>query len=425
VSAFENEGGRRFSDDDLAIQVVDVSKRFRLYREKASSLKQRITRWQSSVYEEFWALRDVSLSVPRGSAYGLIGHNGSGKSTLLRLMAGIHRPTTGTVTTDGRISALLELGAGFHPELSGRENVYLNGAILGLSRKELRTKIDEIVEFAGLEEFIDSPVKVYSSGMYVRLGFSVAVHVNPEILIVDEVIAVGDEEFQRRCFEHLYKLRRSGTTIVLVSHSLGLMQNMCDRAAWLDHGVVQAEGAVDEVVQHYLGKVNADERRRMETAGAPTEVVGHRGSGDIEVVDVEYLDGEGHSTKVGRSGDPFVIRIHYRAKQPVQRPVFGLAIHHESGAHITGPNTRYAGVDLPTLEGEGHVDHRFEALPLLPGTYRLSAAIVDWNLIHVHDFVDQGYTLIVQPGSNLEQHGYVSLGGTWDLETTERLRRHA
>jgi ABC-type polysaccharide/polyol phosphate transport system ATPase subunit len=326
-------------------------------------------------------------------------------------MAGIHRPTTGTVTTHGRISALLELGAGFHPELSGRENVYLNGAILGLSRRELRTKIDEIVEFAGLEDFIDSPVKVYSSGMYVRLGFSVAVHVNPEILIIDEVIAVGDEEFQRRCFEHLYKLRRSGTTVVLVSHSLGLMQTMCDHAAWLDHGVVRAVGPVDEVVREYLSKVNADESRRLDDTTVE-ETVGHRGTGDAEVVDVELIGATG-TTHVGSSGDPLTIRIHYKCHQPIANPVFGLAIHHESGAHISGPNTRFSGVDLGTISGEGFVDYAFEHLPLLPGTYRLSVAVVDWSMLHVHDYVDQAYALVVQPGSTQEQYGYVALGGTW------------
>jgi lipopolysaccharide transport system ATP-binding protein len=266
-------------------------------------------------------------------------------------------------------------------------------------------------------------VKVYSSGMYVRLGFSIAVHVNPEILIIDEVIAVGDEEFQRRCFEYLYRLRRDGTTVVLVSHSLGLMQTMCDRAAWLNHGVLMAEGDVDDVVQQYLDKVNNDESRRM--AGEDGAVaLGHRGSGEIEVTGVEFIDGHGHAVQVGSSGEPLVIRIHYRAREPVKNPVFGLAVHHEAGAHISGPNTRFSGVDLGTLEGEGFVDYGFEHLPLMAGTYRLSAAIVDWNMLHVHDNVDQGYSLVVQPGSNPEQYGYVSLGGRWS-SGAEGVRRGA
>ena len=198
------------------IVVDDVSKRFRLYTSRANSLKERFTARRFARYEDFWALRDVSLEIPPATTFGLIGHNGSGKSTLLRCIAGIYQPTSGTVSVDGRISALLELGAGFHPDLTGKENIYLNAAILGLSTKEIDAVFDDIVDFSGIAGFIDAPVKVYSSGMFVRLGFAVAVHVNPEILLIDEVVAVGDEEFQRRCFEHIHSLRRSGVTIVLL-----------------------------------------------------------------------------------------------------------------------------------------------------------------------------------------------------------------
>jgi lipopolysaccharide transport system ATP-binding protein len=244
--------------------VVDgVSKRFRLYRDRATSIKEAVTRRFRSRFDEFWALREVTLDVRRGETLGLIGHNGSGKSTLLRLMAGIHPPTTGTITTEGRISALLELGAGFHPDLTGRENIYLNGSILGLNRREVDGVFDQIVAFAGLEEFIDTPVKVYSSGMYVRLGFAVAVHVQPDILFVDEVIAVGDEEFQRRCFDHLDRLRRHGTTIVLVSHSVSVLQKMCDRLVWLDHGRILEVGEPYEVAGNYLAAVDRAEGERL------------------------------------------------------------------------------------------------------------------------------------------------------------------
>lgn len=239
------------------IQVHDVSKKFRLERNRPSSLKEAILRiGKKSDADDFWVLRDINLEIPKGSFFGLIGHNGSGKSTLLRLMAGIHRATTGTIESEGRLSALLELGSGFHPDLTGRENVYLNGAMLGLSRKHMAESMDTIIEFSGIGEFIDEPVKIYSSGMYVRLGFAVAVNVDPEILLVDEVIAVGDEEFQRRCMGRMNQLRERGTTIVLVSHNAQLMANLCDRIGWLDHGRLIAVGEADEVIGQYLDHVN-------------------------------------------------------------------------------------------------------------------------------------------------------------------------
>jgi len=239
------------------IQVHDVSKKFRLERNRPSSLKEATLRiGKKSDADDFWVLRDINLDIPKGSFFGLIGHNGSGKSTLLRLMAGIHRATTGTIESEGRLSALLELGSGFHPDLTGRENVYLNGAMLGLSRKHMAESMDTIIEFSGIGEFIDEPVKIYSSGMYVRLGFAVAVNVDPEILLVDEVIAVGDEEFQRRCMGRMNQLRERGTTIVLVSHNAQLMADLCDRIGWLDHGRLIAVGEPDEVIGQYLDHVN-------------------------------------------------------------------------------------------------------------------------------------------------------------------------
>ena len=246
-----------------AIEVEDVSKRFRLYTDRPGSVKQLFTKFGRPKYEDFWAVRNVTLDVGHASVAGLIGHNGCGKSTLLRMMAGIHFPTTGTVATSGRISALLELGAGFHPELTGRENVYLNASILGLSRKQTDVIFDRIVDFSGLSAFIDSPVKHYSSGMYVRLGFSVAVHVDPQILLVDEVIAVGDEDFQRRCLDHLAGLKASGVTIVLVSHNLGVVGDLCEQVTWMDHGVVRDSGEPSSVIANYLREVNAGEAERL------------------------------------------------------------------------------------------------------------------------------------------------------------------
>src|SRR3954471_22553739 len=237
---------------ETAVEVTGVSKRFRLYHERNQSLKAAFMRGRRAKFDEFWALQDVSFSVPAGKTYGLIGHNGSGKSTLLKCLAGILVPDKGSVRTRGKVSALLELGAGFHPELSGRDNVYLNGSILGMSKKQIDSQFDEIVDFAGLETFIDTPVKNYSSGMYVRLGFSVAINVDPEILLVDEVLAVGDEAFQRKCSEKFADLKESGKTIVVVSHALGAMQSLCDQLALLEHGNLVTVGPSQDVIDDYL-----------------------------------------------------------------------------------------------------------------------------------------------------------------------------
>lgn len=236
---------------DIAVHVNDVSKKFRLYHERNQSLKSAIMRRKISVHEDFWALRDITFDVPTGSTFGLIGSNGSGKSTLLKCLAKILYPETGTITANGKVAALLEVGSGFHPELSGRENVFLNGSILGMNRKEIQRKFDEIVDFSGVEQFIDQPVKNYSSGMYVRLGFAVAINVDPDILVVDEVLAVGDAEFQQKCFQKFEDFKAAGKTVILVSHSMGSVKSMCDHAAWINKGNLELVGEADPVIAAY------------------------------------------------------------------------------------------------------------------------------------------------------------------------------
>lgn len=236
------------------IQIQNVTKSFRLYKERNQSIKSAIMRGRTSVHEDFKALKDVSLEIFQGETFGLVGDNGSGKSTLLKCIAKILYPESGTIVSVGKIAALLEVGSGFHPELSGRENIYLNGSILGMSRKEIQSKFDTIVEFSGVGEFIDQPVKNYSSGMYVRLGFSVAIHVDPDILLVDEVLAVGDESFQLKCFEKFEEFRKAGKTVVIVSHALSTMVEMCDRIAWLSHGSLLEVGHPEQIISKYRGK---------------------------------------------------------------------------------------------------------------------------------------------------------------------------
>jgi ABC-2 type transport system ATP-binding protein len=394
-----------------SIVVSDVSKRFRLYHEKNQSLKASLMRRRRAAFEEFWALRDVSLQVEEGETFGLIGENGSGKSTLLKCMARILRPDSGSVDVRGKVSALLELGAGFHPELSGRENVYLNGTILGLSHRELDRKFDDIVEFAGLERFIDTPVKNYSSGMYVRLGFSVAINVDPDVLLVDEVLAVGDEQFQRRCTEKFADLRAAGKTIVLVSHALEAMRNLCDRLAWLEHGHLLDVGTPGNIIDTYIGEAQEDRERDDE---------GHSrwGSGEGRVERIELLDANGAPTTRVHTGDEVRIRFHYETTEPIDRPVFGMAIHTIEGMHVTSPNTREGGREIDKIDGTGYVDLHVARLMLLPGAYDITASLYDWACVHAFDFRQRALRFDVEVGTPAERHGGVlSLGGSWSVHT--------
>jgi ABC-2 type transport system ATP-binding protein len=396
------------SPAEAAVAVDAVSKRFRLYHERNQSLKAALMRKRRAVVEEFWALQDVSFDVPEGTTFGLIGENGSGKSTLMKCMARILRPDSGSVTVRGRVSALLELGAGFHPELSGRENVYLNGAILGISQKDLTRKFDEIVDYAGIGEFIDQPVKNYSSGMYVRLGFSVAINVDPDVLLVDEVLAVGDEAFQRKCGEKFAELREQGKTIVLVSHSMVAVHNLCDKVAWLDHGRVKMLDSARKVVDEYTGAVQVDTH--------PDAEGGSRwGSGEAKLHAVELLDAGGTPTSQTRTGEAVTIRLHYDLSKPIERPNFGLIIQTVDGSHVSGPNSRDAGLVIERLEGRGHVDVTIDPLMLLPGTYDISASIHDWAGLKPFDVRRHIVRFHVEPGEPRETFGVVSLGGRWKV----------
>jgi ABC-type polysaccharide/polyol phosphate transport system ATPase subunit len=396
-----------------AISVDNVSKRYRLYHERNQHLKSALLRRRRVSYEEFWALSDVSFDVEPGDMFGIIGENGSGKSTLLKCMARILRPDKGRINVQGKISALLELGAGFHPELSGRENVHLNGSILGLKRRDLDRKFDEIVAFAGLERFIDTPVKSYSSGMYVRLGFSVAINVDPDVLLIDEVLAVGDESFQRRCSEKFAELKEQGKTVVIVSHSLGSVRSLCDKAAWLESGVLRAVGPAGSIIDGYIDEVHED-REQVADAGS------RWGSGEARIERIELLDGSGRPTDRVHTGDSVAIRLHYSFEERIPRPVFGVAIHTVDGVHVTGPNTREAGCVPEALEGLGHVDLLVANLLLLPGTYDVSAAVTDYATLHTFDFRHNAFRFDVDPGQPHETYGgVVSLNGAWKLEPQE------
>ncbi|HEX2191662.1 MAG TPA: ABC transporter ATP-binding protein [Acidimicrobiales bacterium] len=397
---------------DAAITVDNVSKRFRIYHERNQSLKSALLRRRRGDFEEFWALQDVSLEVPQGASMGLIGENGSGKSTLLKCMAKILRPDAGRIATEGKISALLELGAGFHQELSGRENVYLNGSILGLSRKELDRKFDDIVQLAGLERFIDSPVKTYSSGMYLRLGFSVAINVNPDVLLVDEVLAVGDEQFQRRCKDKFAELRQQGRTVVLVSHALETIRELCASAAWLDGGSLRSQGPVDVVVDGYL---DAQAPVPPGGDGAPGGRGSSPGAGGNAVVGIELLDEGGRHTREALTGDAVTLRFHYALDRSVARPVFGMAIHTGDGIEVTTAAMN-ADVTAAYCGRQGHVDLRVSSLPLLPGAYDVSATIADGATGAVLDEHRRAFRFVVDAGApHGASGGIVDLGGSWHL----------
>jgi ABC-2 type transport system ATP-binding protein len=397
------------------ISVRDVAKRFRLYHERNQSLKAVVMRGGRARYEEFWALDDVTFDVEQGTTFALVGENGSGKSTMLKCLAKILRPDRGSIEVEGKVSALLELGAGFHAELSGRENVFLNGSILGLSRKELETRFDDIVEFAGIERFIDMPVKNYSSGMYVRLGFSIAINVDPDVLLIDEVLAVGDEQFQRRCLERVAHLREDGKTIVVVTHSLSTVRNLCDAAVWLDRGKVRALGPAGEVADAYLGEVHVDHEVTEGVDGS------RWGTGEVRFTGFELLGPGGEATTQVRTGDAVTFRFHYDAAKPIPRPVFGVSVYTLEGIQVTGPNTREAGVTVDDVEGAGHVDLRVDRLLLLPGAYTISVACTDETVSHTFDHRHKAYHFDVKPGTPHETFGgLVSFDGRWAIEDDRR-----
>jgi lipopolysaccharide transport system ATP-binding protein len=405
------------------VRFQNVSKRFVIHHERHRSFQDLLVRGlrRHGADEDFWALRDISFEAEPGASLGVIGANGSGKSTLLKLATRILRPTSGRVAVDGRVSALLELGAGFHPELTGRENVFLNASILGMRRGEVESRYDNIVRFAGLEKFIDIPVKHYSSGMYARLGFAVAINVDPDVLLIDEVLSVGDEAFQERCQDAIYRLHRSGKTLLLVSHDVSSVANMCTEALWLDRGVVRAHGAPRAVIADYLAAARAlaDEQREVtegllpESSG-PLDLPDRWGSGEAEIVGVELRSG-GHAPGFVRSGEPLVVEVRFLAHQRIDVPVFGLGLTTADGVHLSGPNTRTSGCQLPWIEGRGAVRYVVDELPLMPGRYLVSASIYDQACAHPYDYHDRRYELTVGPGDSEERYGLVRLHARWDL----------
>ncbi len=415
---------------ETAIQFRNVSKRFTIYHERPRSFQEVMIRLlnprsKKPLHEDFWALRDVTFDIPKGKTVGLIGTNGSGKSTALKLMSGILQPTEGEISVYGRISALLELGSGMHPELTGRENIFLNGSLLGVSNSEMEQLYPRILHFSELERFIDMPVKHYSSGMYMRLGFSVAIHVHPDILLLDEVLTVGDQSFQTKCLDRIYEMKKRGTTIVIVSHAVNTLQDMCDELIWLRNGVLVGQGDSDEVGMNYTRYVHgAHVGLNEQVWGEGVEDVSvdedaedqwRWGSREVEITGVRFRRGD-ELTDTFFTGDPFTLEIDYLAHERVDDPMFGLAIHHRNGTHIAGPNNKFAHADFDSIRGVGTVRYTIPDLPLLEGSYEVSVSAYDNSGMHAFDVHWRVYPFHVRPGGSYEQYGLFRVGGEWEHE---------
>ena len=375
----------------VAVQAERVAKRFRRQTvQPSTTLKSAIVdflrgRKVAELASTFQALNDVTFAVPRGHTLGIIGRNGSGKSTLLKLLAGIYRPDRGKIVVHGKVGGLLELGAGFHPEFSGRENILINGIVLGLSKREVRQKLDDIIRFAELEAFIDEPVKTYSLGMYMRLGFSVAVHADPDVLLIDEILAVGDEGFVQKCYAKLAAFRRRGKTIILASHDLSTVSRWCDMVVWLEDGRVQVQGMPQRVIDLYRQHIAAQEaevaigehlRIAKEVSQAQAEETSNRwGSREVEIVSVKMLHTSGQERYVYQSGEPVRVVIHYRVHRPVPDTVFGIALIRSDGLWCYGTNTAIEDIPLPPLGEEGSIEVLLEHLDFIAGTYYLDVAV--------------------------------------------------
>lgn len=380
-----------------AIEISNVSKTFRLYAERNQSLKAAVLRGRRSKFEDFVALNDISFDVPTGSMFGITGNNGSGKSTLLKCVARILVPNTGSITTRGTVASLLELGSGFHPELSGRENVFLNASVMRIPRSYMEEQYEALVDFSGIREFIDQPVKTYSSGMYMRLAFSVAAHIDPDILLVDEVIAVGDADFQAKCAQKFDDMRKNGRTVVIASGALGRLETMCDEVARLDHG--NLVGLHHPVQRTSVAAADIDLKEDSDT---PPILSG-----------LDVLGPEGFATDGVSSGDTVTFRLHYDTEIPIEAPVFAIELRTISAARAWSQHSRGSALVPHVLVGKGSIDVQVPRLALQNGSYEVHTAVLDDTITHTLDSKNHGFVLKVTNDSLTEREGLAVLGGQW------------
>ena len=424
----------RSDHSENSIEVSHVSKRFRVYLDRGNTLKELTLFKSRRSFEDRTVLKDISFTVRKGEAVGLIGHNGCGKSTTLKLLTRIIYPDSGTITMRGRVSSLIELGAGFHPDMSGRENIYINASIFGLSKKEIDEKLDTIIDFSELQEFIDNPVRTYSSGMYMRLAFAVAINVNADILLIDEILAVGDANFQQKCFNKMREIKASGTTIVLVSHSMGQIEQLCDRTIWINDGGIRMEGRTKDVDMAYLdfmgekrrdqiekeaGRLKAKEeeerrdRERLERQREEQERNGKRyGNRAAEVTEVQFVTKDGKDIHVIDTGTPCDIIVKYRVNNTVEDAVFGIGIFRNDGLECYGTNTRIAHMDEFSLTRDGEYRFHIKNLNLVPASYYLNVAI-EWGIGNPVDYYKE--VLQFEVISKYRDTGVTTMGHDFEL----------
>lgn len=409
------------------IEVHDVWKKFRLHHERRQTLKEKILFRGRGKWEDFWALKGINLTIKKGSTVGLIGQNGSGKSTLLKLLTKIIYPNQGTIKINGKVSSLLELGAGFHPDFTGRENIYMNASIFGLSRKDIDLKINEIIQFSELLDFIDSPVRGYSSGMYMRLAFATAINLDPDILLIDEVLAVGDTSFQKKCFEKINDFKNKGVTIVFVSHDHTIVEKICDTVVWLDGGRIKEIGSPQNVIDSYLlfmaekshkqkdNEINSKnlleiEDKLKETLNAESKRWGNK---DLEITSVEILDSCNKVKSVFRTGESLSIKLNYKVNKFCTDIVFGLGIFNKEGICCYGTNTDLKAIVIPELKGQGSVNITLDNLNFLEGIYLLDLAIHSKDG-YAYDYLSKQYSFAISP--KLDEIGIVSIANNWEFK---------
>ncbi len=411
-----------------AIVVNNLSKKYELgLAQRDTMLRERLVNLLRAPFsresrpktEVFWALSDISFRIAQGEVVGIIGKNGAGKSTLLKLLSRITYPTSGNVKVAGRVASLLEVGTGFHEELTGRENIFLNGSILGMKQREVIQKLDAIVEFSGTERFLDTPIKRYSSGMRLRLGFAVAAHLDPDVLIVDEVLAVGDAGFQKKCLTAMEGLHSGGRTVLFVSHNMAAVENLCPRSIWIDAGRIKMDGPTHDVIEAYMTTYSDAQSNSADL----DEAKERRGSGEIRYRKIEFLDDKGAQKTFIRPGDKITVRLHYEAKQPIQYPSFGFRLVTETDTLITETSTWHHGLDIEQVEpGEGHLDLVIDALTLMPGRYFLTLGLTGTGA-HLYDWLEHAVRLDIEStsiyDSNVQldtRHGVVFFPQRWRLD---------
>jgi ABC-type polysaccharide/polyol phosphate transport system ATPase subunit len=416
-------------DENNAIEVRHVTKNFKVYFDKGTELKEKLLFWKRNAYENRTVLDDISFSVKKGEAIGLVGKNGCGKSTTLKMLTKIIYPNKGEIEMKGRVSSLIELGAGFHPDMTGRENIYTNASIFGLTKKEIDARLDEIIRFSELEEFIDNPVRTYSSGMYTRLAFSVAINVDADILLIDEILAVGDANFQAKCFNKLREIKAEGTTIVIVSHSLGQIEQICDRSIWIKKGHIEMEGNPKDVHMEYLNYMNEERIDRLERERTENQIREMQerkekeeqekrknqkryGSEDAKFTNIRMLDIDGKEQSTFKTGDTMILDLDYHVEKSVVDAVFGFGIFRNDGLWCYGTNTRIDRIDNFDIEKDGNFKVTISDLNLIPGQYWCDITI-EFGEGNPVDYYKQAMKFEVV--SNVADVGVSRLPHKWEL----------